>query len=170
MILLSLLLALCQAPGSNGPIVKPPVGQNAPAPVKSKPDPEFDALENAYKSAISDYDTARVTAERDGRKITTPHPARTWFARFDALAQTGSARAQGWLLENLVYAQDAGPERGRRARELFVDLAEKHPDEEVMVHALAGLTACADDVGLDEVKKLLEHLDGVTHHPEVAAR
>jgi hypothetical protein len=142
----------------------------APPKVTVSPSRAWESLQNEYKSYFKDYNDKRVRAARLGEPGPQVHPAREYYARFEALATGGTKPARVWLIENLRNVFDDAAERGKRARELFAALVHDKPDDDTALRGLLAFQSCLDEAGQEAGLALVDELGKTCADREVQAR
>ncbi len=139
-------------------------------PQTTKPDPAFEAVEGAYKSAKITFDEQRLEAGRGRGQAPEGHPARTFWSRMEEVASAGSTRARRWLCENVEYGVVDPAARWAVLDTQLSALLACCADDTALFGVIDGARGQAAEIGLDRALALLERIVEKSTAPEIQAR
>lgn len=170
---IALFLALAFPGLPQDPAAHPSASPAPPAAssVRQSEDPAFDALLQRYRGAMAEYNRKVKRLRREGVAPAKypPHPAKEWYPEFRKLAEAGSGRAWGWILENLERIVEPGETRRELAREALAHIAEEHREEAFVARFLEDLPKLARGVSDEDRLSFLEALIRDNGNVEVVA-
>lgn len=162
------VLALLVVPQDTTPANAAPATRPASA---DSEDPAFDALLGRYRGALAEYnlEVKRLRRRGVGPAQYPPPPARRWYAEFRELAEAGSGRAWGWVLENLEAIAEPGEARSEIAREALTHIAEEHRSEGFVARFIEDLPKIARGLSDEERIEFFEALIPDNDNAEVVS-
>lgn len=169
-----LVLALPLLVSTPLPAIDPHPGLGSPlAPsCAQESDPAYAELQGRYRAALDAHANELRRLRRQGvpEAEWPEHPAKEWGARFEALAEAGSGRADLWILENSSLLAAEGPLLRALSTRSMTRLVERHADQEFLVEALDRVGGRSRLLEREVALELLARLADTSRHPEVAAR